>query len=128
MLSACVKFRKETMKFGSPELYVQTFSLKKMASYSPVVFSARRKKMMGPFSVMLTTIKMESTTTSTEQNERQNWHLCRPMSLHVSFENSQSFCQHVKLHASSPSSGDGPDLLALPKFNFSSSELTVVKV
>lgn len=45
-------------------------------SYSPVDFSDKRRKMIGPSSVMDTTQRIESTTTKTEQKERANWHLC----------------------------------------------------
>ena len=44
-------------------------------------FSERRRKMIGPISVTLTTQRIERTTTKTEQNERVNWHLCRFTSL-----------------------------------------------
>ena len=43
-----------------------------MPSYSPICFCDRRKKMIGPISVMLTTVKIERTTTKTEQKERPN--------------------------------------------------------
>ena len=41
-------------------------------SNSPTAFSERRRKMMGPFVMMLETTRMESTTMKTEQKERQN--------------------------------------------------------
>jgi hypothetical protein len=37
--------------------------------------------MMGPFSTIDATIIEERTTKKTEQNDRQKWHLCLPISL-----------------------------------------------
>ena len=41
-------------------------------SYSPTDFSESLRKIMGPSSVMLMTTSIDSTTTKTEQKERQN--------------------------------------------------------
>ena len=60
--------------------------------------------MIGPFSVILYTIRMDRTTMKTEQKDRQNWHLCRPISLHVYLIKKRSFWQHDKLLEPSSSS------------------------
>ena len=69
--------------------------LVKVASNSPTEFSDNLRKMIGPCSVMLTTVKIDRTTTKTEQNERQNWHLCIQISFSDCFKKNLNFCQHV---------------------------------
>ena len=53
--------------------------------------------MMGPFSVMLITTKIESTTVKTEQKDKQNWQGCLQMSLHDCLTKKRSFPQQVSL-------------------------------
>ena len=72
------------------------YSEAKMASYSPTLFSARLRNMIGPKLVIVTTSRIESTTINTEQNDRQNWHLCRPMSLHDCLMKNLNFWQHER--------------------------------
>ena len=68
----------------------------KIPSYPPFYSSASLRKINGPFVMIAFTTITDRTTTNTEQKAKQNWHLCRPISVQECFTKKRNEPQQVR--------------------------------